>query len=89
MDGASNGYHFRVRIIPINQKGRWISYALRLEFIATNNKEGYEAMIVGLKLAKELGITGIYIYSDQSWLYTKLPGSFKKNVHDWPSTQQM
>ena len=46
---------------------RLIYYALRLEFHATNNDSEFEALIVGLKLAKELGITKLDIFCDSNW----------------------
>ena len=41
-----------------------ISYALKFGFAASNNKAGYEALIAGLKLAKDVGAEWIEIFSD-------------------------
>ena len=41
-----------------------ISYALKFGFTASNNKAEYEALIAGLKLAKDIGAEKIEIFSD-------------------------
>ena len=40
-------------------EGRSICYALRFEFRATNNEAEYEALLTGLKLARDLRITAV------------------------------
>ena len=41
-----------------------IHCALRFEFKVSNNKTEYEALIAGLRLAKELQARSIQIYND-------------------------
>ena len=41
-----------------------ISYALKFGFQASNNEAKYEALIAGLKLAKDVGAEKIEIFSD-------------------------
>ena len=41
-----------------------MEYALRFEFPATNNGAEYEALIAGLKIAKELGVDRLQLHSD-------------------------
>ena len=53
-----------IGIILESPTGEKISYALRLEFPASNNEANYEAMIAGLRLAREMGIEKIKVYSD-------------------------
>lgn len=42
----------------------FIEYALRLNFTATNNEAEYEALVVGLNLAKALKAKNLLVYSD-------------------------
>lgn len=44
--------------------GEILNYALHFLFPVTNNTVKYEAMIAGLKLAKELGAKEVHLYSD-------------------------
>ena len=45
-------------------KGDKLKYALQIHFVASNNVAEYEALIHGLRLAKELGIRRILCYVD-------------------------
>ena len=36
----------------------------KLEFVTTNNTTEYEALILGLKVAKDMGIQQIFVYGD-------------------------
>ena len=59
MDGASNDTESRDGIMLINPKGHKIHCALCFEFKASNNEVEYEALIAGLRLAKELQASNI------------------------------
>jgi ribonuclease HI len=50
LKGAGAG----VMLIPL--KGDILKYAIRVEFLATNNIAEYEELVTGLRLAKNLGI---------------------------------
>lgn len=41
-----------------------LEYAIKLDFKATNNEAKYEALVNGMKIAKELGVKQIVIKSD-------------------------
>ncbi|XP_022042038.1 uncharacterized protein LOC110944696 [Helianthus annuus] len=55
-DGASRIDGSGAGLVLINHEGLEFTYALRLEFQTTNNEAEYEALIVGLKPAKEMGV---------------------------------
>ena len=41
-----------------------LEYALRFKFKASNNEVEYEALIIGLKLAKEVRVKRLKVFSD-------------------------
>jgi ribonuclease HI len=43
-------------VVHIPPEGDMLKYAIQIEFHATNNTAEYEGLIIGLRLAKELGI---------------------------------
>lgn len=51
-------------IVIVSLDGIITEHALCLKFPATNNEGKYEAMITGLRIAKELGIQELKVYSD-------------------------
>jgi ribonuclease HI len=63
-DGASNARGNGVGIILESPKCKTIVQAVRCEFPATNNEIEYEALIMGLTLAHDLGVRAIEVYCD-------------------------
>jgi hypothetical protein len=55
VDGASSQQGSGSGVTVISTQGDVLNYALHLMFLVTNNIAEYEAMIVDLKLVKELG----------------------------------
>ena len=53
-----------MRVILTSPKGDKLRYMLQIHFAASNNVAEYEALIHGLRLAKELGIRRILCYGD-------------------------
>ena len=64
MDGASNGKGSGAGIILEGANGVAIEQSLNFTFRAKNNKAKYETLIVGLKLAKQLGVQRLMIKGD-------------------------
>ncbi|GKV52226.1 hypothetical protein SLEP1_g58817 [Rubroshorea leprosula] len=54
------------------QQSFWSGHALKFNFEATNNVAEYEALLLGMRLAAELKVKRLQIYSD-SQLLTKIP----------------
>ena len=64
MDDASNDTGFEVGIMLISPKGHKIHCAICSGFKASNNKAEYEALIASLRLAHELQVRNVNIFSD-------------------------
>lgn len=64
MDGASNFQESGVGLILTNSKGVVIEYALHFSFRAINNQAEYDALLAGLKIAKEFGVKSLRIFID-------------------------
>ncbi|XP_071714626.1 uncharacterized protein [Rutidosis leptorrhynchoides] len=56
------------------------TYALRFNSKATNNKVEYEALLVGLRLSKEIGVKKLQAYVDSQLVANQIDGSF--DAHD-------
>ena len=57
-DGAGAG------VILISPKGDKLRYVLQIHFDTTNNGVEYEALLHGMRVAKEIGVKLIYCYGD-------------------------
>ena len=64
VDGSSGEQGSRARIVLEGPEGEEISYAVKLEFTATNNQAKYEALIAGLGLAKAVKADMVKIRTD-------------------------
>jgi ribonuclease HI len=60
IDGARAGVYF---ILPSGDK---LSYVLQIHFKASNNTAEYEAALYGLRIAVELGIKWLMVFSDST-----------------------
>ncbi|GKG13934.1 hypothetical protein Tco_0350894 [Tanacetum coccineum] len=48
-----------LRVLHTNPEGMEFTYALRFRFDAINNEAEYEALIVGLKIAEQMGVENL------------------------------
>nr|GEY18696.1 reverse transcriptase domain-containing protein [Tanacetum cinerariifolium] len=58
-DGSSCTDGFEPGLILTNPEGMEFTYALRFRFDATNNEAEYEPLIVGLRIAKQMGVKNL------------------------------
>ena len=53
-----------------------IEQSVRLDFSASNNESEYEALIVGMKKAKTLGVQNLQIHYDSQLVANQLTGKY-------------
>ncbi|GJV29965.1 reverse transcriptase domain-containing protein [Tanacetum coccineum] len=61
----------------INPEGKEYTYALRFEFKTTNNEAEYEALLAGLRIAKEMKIQELIIFVDSQLVANQVNGLFE------------
>ncbi|XP_072062171.1 uncharacterized protein [Arachis hypogaea] len=64
IDGSSNKAGSGAGVILESDEGTRIDLSLRFEFLASNNQEEYEALLAGLKLAKQVRAKKFVVLSD-------------------------
>ena len=64
VDGSSNDCGAGAGLMLISPEGQKITCAFRFSFKASNNEAKYEALLAGLRLAKEMQAGYIQIFSD-------------------------
>ncbi|GKV06462.1 hypothetical protein SLEP1_g18360 [Rubroshorea leprosula] len=75
VDGAANDKGSGAGAVLIGPDGFKSEHALRFKFQTTNNAAEYEALIYGLKLASELKVQSIQIFSDSQLVVGQVNGS--------------
>ena len=73
-DGSKMRLGLGVGIVLSSPKGDRLRYALQIHFAASNNVAEYEALVHGLRLAKELGIWRILCYGDSDLVVQQCSG---------------
>ena len=63
-------------VVLTSPKGDKLKYVLQVHFAASNNVAEYEALIHGLRLAKELGIRRILCYGDSDLVVQQSSGDW-------------
>ncbi|GKG43902.1 reverse transcriptase domain-containing protein, partial [Tanacetum coccineum] len=75
-DGASSSDGSRTGLMVVNLEGKEYTYALRFEFETTNNKAEYEALLLGLRITKEMEIRELIIFVDSQLVANQVKGLF-------------
>ena len=80
-DGAANHFGYRIGVLLISPHGDHIPRLVHLAFVdrylATNNIVKYEACILGLETALELGIRRMEIFDDSNLVIRQIQGDWK------------
>ncbi|XP_074326579.1 uncharacterized protein LOC141664521 [Apium graveolens] len=77
VDGASNGDGAGAGIELISPEAHKIRRATHLAFHATNNDDEYEALINGLKLALEMKVENLNVFSDSMIMVYQINGGYQ------------
>ncbi|XP_061356402.1 uncharacterized protein LOC133300832 [Gastrolobium bilobum] len=77
VDGSSNNKGSGAGIIIERPKGVTIEHSLNLGFPTSNNQAEYEALIAGLKQAKEHGARKVQVFSDSQLVTSQIEGKYQ------------
>ncbi|KAL5554586.1 hypothetical protein UlMin_041987 [Ulmus minor] len=77
VDGSSTETSSGAGIILVSPDGVKLSCAVRFKFKATNNQAEYEALLSGLRLAKEVSARHLTIYSDSQLVVSQVNSEFQ------------
>ncbi|KAL5545199.1 hypothetical protein UlMin_008983 [Ulmus minor] len=77
VDGSSTETSSGAGIILVSPDGVKLSCAIRFKFKATKNQAEYEALLSGLRLAKEVSARHLTIYSDSQLVVSQVNSEFQ------------
>ena len=75
-DGSKMYGRLGAGVVITSPKGDRLEYVLQIHFRASNNIAEYEALIHGLKMAKEIGIRRILCFGDSDLVVQKVSGDW-------------
>ncbi|XP_070005924.1 uncharacterized protein [Nicotiana sylvestris] len=76
-DGAANMKGVRVGAVHISETGQHYHVTAQLRFHCTNNMAGYEACILGLRLAVDMRVQEILVLGDSDLLVNQIQGEWE------------
>lgn len=74
VDGSSANRKNGVGVTLTSLDGEKFKYAIKLDFVTTNNKAKYEAVLAGLSIAGEMGAKNVEIRSDSQVIVSHSQG---------------
>ncbi|KAK8948773.1 hypothetical protein KSP39_PZI005430 [Platanthera zijinensis] len=77
VDGASGRHSLGGGVVLVSPQGVTIEQAVTFHFPVTNNQAEYEAVIAGLRLAKELEIQDVEAFTDSMVVASQIRGEFE------------
>ncbi|XP_024024059.1 uncharacterized protein K02A2.6-like [Morus notabilis] len=77
VDGASSENGSGAGVLLISPEGHKITSAVRFKFKASNNEAEYEALIAGLRLANQLKVERISVYSDSQLVVAQIKEEYQ------------
>ncbi|GKC54113.1 reverse transcriptase domain-containing protein [Tanacetum coccineum] len=75
-DGSSCTDGSGAGLILTNPEGMEFAYTLRFRFNATNNEAEYEALITGLRIAKQMGVKNLQANVDSRLVANQVNGTY-------------
>jgi len=76
-DGAANQKGFGVGILLVSPEGPHIPLAFKLNFEVTNNQAEYEACLIGMEAALEVGVKKLEVIGDSNLVVSQANGDWK------------
>ena len=76
-DGSSNRQTGGAGVVLLSPEGDVVECMIRLDFPTTNNEAEYEALVVGLDLARAAEATSVVIYCDSQVITNQINGDYE------------
>ncbi|KAL0373706.1 UNVERIFIED_CONTAM: Ribonuclease HI [Sesamum radiatum] len=77
VDGSSTAQGSGAGIIITTPQGEDIEFAMKFDFKASNNEAEYEALVIGMRMAHEMGVRHLLAYSDSQLVVKQVEGTYE------------
>ncbi|GFS32777.1 hypothetical protein Acr_00g0024570 [Actinidia rufa] len=76
VDGSSNQHSCEAGLVFQTLSGDQMEYAIRIGFKATNNEAEYKALLADLRVATEIGVDSLDVFSDLQLVVNQVQGDY-------------
>jgi len=77
VDGSSANQRSGVEVTLTGLEGEKFQYAIKLDFVTTNNEAEYEAVLARLSIARQMGPSNVEIRNDSQVVVGHIQGQFE------------
>jgi ribonuclease HI len=77
VDGSSANQMSGIGVTLTSPEGAKFQYAIKLDFVTTNNDAEYEAILARLSIARKMGASNVEIWSDSQVVMGHIQGQFE------------
>ncbi|KAL0458471.1 UNVERIFIED_CONTAM: hypothetical protein Slati_0474300 [Sesamum latifolium] len=77
VDGSSTTQGSGAGIVITSPQGEDLEFAIKFDFKASNNEVEYEALVIGMRMAHEVGARHLLAYSDSQLKVKQVEGTFE------------
>ncbi|KAL0356076.1 UNVERIFIED_CONTAM: Ribonuclease HI [Sesamum radiatum] len=77
VDGSSTTQGSGAGIVITTPQGEDLEFAIKFGFKASNNEAEYEALVVGMRMAHEIGARRLLAYSDSQVIVKQVKGAYE------------
>ena len=77
IDGSTTKKVGGAGVVLISPEGETLKYVVKFQFPATNNEAKYEALLIGLSLAKALGAKSLIVQADSQLIIGQVKGDYE------------
>ena len=81
-DGANSREGNGGGVLLISPTGKWVTLSFKLEYEATNNVAEYEALLLGLQTARNMGIQSLKVMGDSELVVRQIRNQCQTK-HPW------
>ncbi|KAL0290958.1 UNVERIFIED_CONTAM: Ribonuclease HI [Sesamum radiatum] len=77
VDGSSRAQGSGAGIVITTPQGEDLEFTIKFDFKASNNEAEYEALVIGMRMAREGGAKHLLAYSDSQLVVKKVEGTYE------------
>ncbi|KAL0413037.1 UNVERIFIED_CONTAM: hypothetical protein Sradi_1505400 [Sesamum radiatum] len=77
VDGSSTTQGSSAGIVITSPQGEDLEFAIKFSFKASNNEAEYEALVIGMRMAHEVGARHLLAYSDSQLIVKQVEGIYE------------
>ncbi|KAL0301724.1 UNVERIFIED_CONTAM: Ribonuclease HI [Sesamum radiatum] len=77
VDGSSTTQEIGAGVVITSSQGEDMEFTIKFDFKASNNEAEYEALVIGMRMAQDVGALHLLAYSDSQLIVKQVSGEYE------------